>query len=64
MNFNAYFMVAGQANLIPARTYMDDCGFMNEQVHIFTYDVGSMVEVKEFVVNFQEKEWFGTTSIL
>ena len=37
---------------------------MNVQVHSLKYDVASMVEFKEFVVNFEQKEWFGTTSIL
>ena len=37
---------------------------MNVQVLSLTYDMASMVEFKEFVVNFEQKEWFGTTSIL
>ena len=37
---------------------------MNVQVQSLTYDVASMVEIKEFVVNFEQKEWFGTTSKL
>ena len=32
--------------------------------HSITYKVASMVEVEEFVVNFEQKELFGTTSIL
>ena len=37
---------------------------VKEQVHCITDDVARMVEVKEFVVNFEHKEWFVTTSIL
>ena len=64
VNCNAYSLVTGQADLIPARRYINKWALMNVQVHIITYDVASMVEVNEFVVNFEEKEWFGKTSIL
>ena len=37
---------------------------MKEQVDCITDDMASMVEFKEFVINFEQKEWFGTTSIL
>ena len=64
MNLNAYSLVTGQANLIPAHRYIDGWGLMNEQVHIITYDVASMVEFNESVVNFEQKKWFGTTTMI
>ena len=37
---------------------------MKEQDHSITYNIARVVEVEEFVVNFEQKELFGTTSIL
>ena len=37
---------------------------MKEQDHSIAYDVASMVEVEESVLNFEQKESFDNTSIL
>ena len=64
MNFNAYSLVTGQVNLIPAPRYKDERGVINVQVHSFKYNVASMVEVKEFVVNFEEKKSINTLNAI
>ena len=37
---------------------------VKEQDHSMTHNVARVVEVEEFVVNFEQKVLFGTTSIL